>query len=248
MEFPRKPWRVRGWIAVLVAASSLTPPLRAASAAWSEKAAHEQTEPERKAAKARRKADKERAEAAEEAAEQEAKARRKQAKLDAKEIEAFLHQSREYMEVHEKVEKELGGLPPKSADPATVNAFNHRLAEGIRARRAGAKQGDIFTPAVRDAFLRMFRDRLVGKDGRAERHLILQEGNPLGDEDDRQPVPLVINGYYPLGAPLSTVPATLLQILPTLPEELKFRFVGGTLILRDAEANIIVDYLPHAVP
>jgi hypothetical protein len=87
------------------------------------------------------------------------------------------------MDIHERVEKDLGGLPPTSSDPGTVNEFNRRLAEGIRARRAGAKRGDLCC--------------------------------------------------YPLGAPLSTVPATLLQRLPPLPEELRFRFVGTTLILRD---------------
>ena len=57
-----------------------------------------------------------------------------------------------------------------------------------------------------------------------------------------------VNAEYPKNAPLSTVPPTLLEKLPKLPSELEYRFVGRTLILRDREANMIVDYLKEAVP
>ena len=240
-RFPLRAWAGPLLAALWIAASTI-PAARA-----DEKEGKPPTT-ERKAAKERSKAAKEQAEEREEEAERQAKLQRKQAKLVQKELDEFEERAVKYMDIHEDVEKSLGGVPPRDADPATVNEFTRRLALGIRARRAGAKQGDIFTPRLREAFLRIFRERLVGRDGAAERRVILQEGNPLSDEDDRQRVPLVINGNYPLGAPLSTVPATLLQVLPVLPEELRFRFVGSTLILRDAEANIIVDYLPHAVP
>jgi hypothetical protein len=47
---------------------------------------------------------------------------------------------------------------------------------------------------------------------------------------------------------LSLVPPALLLKLPQLPKELDYRFVGRHLILRDATANIIVDYILDAVP
>jgi hypothetical protein len=59
---------------------------------------------------------------------------------------------------------------------------------------------------------------------------------------------VVINGQYIPAAPLSTVPPTVLLQLPPLPEELEYRFVGRTLILRDSIANLIVDFIPNAVP
>ena len=39
----------------------------------------------------------------------------------------------------------------------------------------------------------------------------------------------------------------LLASLPPLPEEIEYRFVGKHLILRDAKANLIIDYIPNAI-
>jgi hypothetical protein len=44
------------------------------------------------------------------------------------------------------------------------------------------------------------------------------------------------------------MPATLLLMLPTLPEEVEFRFVGKHLLLRDTSANIILDYILDVAP
>jgi hypothetical protein len=35
--------------------------------------------------------------------------------------------------------------------------------------------------------------------------------------------------------------------LPQLPEDVEYRIVGKTLILRDVDANIIVDFIPNAI-
>jgi hypothetical protein len=200
-----------------------------------------------KQAKAARKAAKEAAEAREEQAEQAAKEQRRQAHMDHEEIEDFVDRVEQYYKIHEHVEKEIGGVPRKDSDARTIAEFSRRLAEGIRARRAGARQGDIFTPTLRQAFLRLFRATLVGREGAVEKRVVLREGNPAADEDDRQRVPLKVNGTYSLSAPLSTVPPTLLEKLPQLPKEVRYQFVGRTLVLYDAEASIIVDYLPNAV-
>jgi hypothetical protein len=53
---------------------------------------------------------------------------------------------------------------------------------------------------------------------------------------------------YPSSLPLGTVPARLLRELPDLPPELEYRIVARHLILRDAKANIIVDFIRNAVP
>ena len=57
---------------------------------------------------------------------------------------------------------------------------------------------------------------------------------------------LAVNSTYPISAPFSTVPPSVLMALPPLPKELEFRFVGRNLILRDTKANMIVDVLPEA--
>jgi hypothetical protein len=44
------------------------------------------------------------------------------------------------------------------------------------------------------------------------------------------------------------VPPSLLLKLPLLPEQVRYRFVGRAFILRDTEANVILDYIPDVVP
>src|SRR5207342_3447357 len=61
-------------------------------------------------------------------------------------------------------------------------------------------------------------------------------------------VPPAINTDYPTILPLATVPPGLLLKLPTLPADLEYRFLGRHLILRDIKANLIVDFIPDAVP
>ena len=69
------------------------------------------------------------------------------------------------------------------------------------------------------------------------------------DQQDELPnfVPKV-NQLYPTTYPLATFPATLLPILPPLPEALEYRIVQNYLVLRDIEANVILDVMPNAVP
>ena len=56
------------------------------------------------------------------------------------------------------------------------------------------------------------------------------------------------NQVYPTTYPLATFPATLLPLLPALPEQLEYRVVQHYLVLRDIEANLILDFMPNAVP
>jgi hypothetical protein len=44
------------------------------------------------------------------------------------------------------------------------------------------------------------------------------------------------------------MPPTLLMMLPTLPEEVEYRFVGKHLLPRDTSANIILDYILDVMP
>jgi hypothetical protein len=56
-----------------------------------------------------------------------------------------------------------------------------------------------------------------------------------------------VNETYAKKHPLATMSPKLLLLLPDLPKDLEFRFVGRHLILRDARANMIVDKIPHAI-
>jgi hypothetical protein len=57
-----------------------------------------------------------------------------------------------------------------------------------------------------------------------------------------------VNQLYPTTYPLATFPPSLLPLLPRLPEQLEYRVVQQYLILRDVEANLIVDFMPNAMP
>ncbi len=138
------------------------------------------------------------------------------------------------------------GVPPlpDHATPEQITAHKQALAGRIRAARANAKAGDIFGPD-RERFIRVVRSEVHGVEGAPTKNTIAEDDPARGETGP--PVSLVVNGRWPDGAPLSTVPPTLLLRLPELPEGLEYRFVGKALVLHDARAHIIVDYIPNAM-
>ena len=113
------------------------------------------------------------------------------------------------------------------------------LASKIRNLRKDAKQGDIFTPEIAGMFKRLLNPELRGEDG-AETRAIIKDDGPTA-------VWLRVNAEYPQEQPLSTVPANLLASLPQLPEDVEYRIVNKHLMLRDVDANIIVDFIYNAI-
>ena len=61
-------------------------------------------------------------------------------------------------------------------------------------------------------------------------------------------ITLQINQSYPDNLPLQSTPPSLLLSLPELPKGLEYRLVGRELVLRDVDANIVVDYVANALP
>jgi hypothetical protein len=170
-------------------------------------------------------------------------------RLDAKSGEApnpvddprfkdFFDHVRAYMKIHKTADARVPSLE-ETSDPKQVSAREKALADEIRVERAGAQQGAVFSPAAA---------REIG--------LVVAEdfkGRPLKDQkailvEVPMKVPPAINTDYPTALPLATVPPSLLLKLPTLPEELEYRFLGRHLILRDIKANLIVDFIPDVVP
>jgi hypothetical protein len=112
------------------------------------------------------------------------------------------------------------------------------LAERVGLARKGAKQGDIFTPEITALFKRLLRPETKEKGTKEQ----IKSDNPEGG------VPFKVNATYPDKEPLSTVPPNVLETLPPLPEDIEYRFVGKHMILRDARANLIIDFMPNAIP
>jgi hypothetical protein len=139
-----------------------------------------------------------------------------------------------YFELRSKLEK---GLPPLAVtdDPAEIRRAVRVLARQIRVARVEAKQGDIFTPTISVEF----RKALI-LEMNANTWAAIMDDNP--GEFFTQ-----INGTYPEGKPLSTVPPNILAVLPRLPDDVQYRFLGRHLILLDTRANLILDRIPYAI-
>lgn len=159
---------------------------------------------------------------------------------DAEVLVDFKKRIDDYMALHNKLEKEAPPLK-ETKDPAKIKASQEGLAMKIREARKGARQGDIFTPEIRQLFRRLMYPEVKGPEGRATKAAITEESHEL------KSVPLKVNAEYPDSAPLMTVPPNILAALPKLPEDLEYRFVSRNMILLDTHANVIVDFVPNAI-
>jgi len=130
----------------------------------------------------------------------------------------------------------------ETSKPEQIVAAQQALAAKIQAARATAKRGDIFTPEIQARFKRLLNPEMKGVGGQNTRGIIKDEGPGRGG------FPLAVNLAYPKNQPLGTVPANILATLPPLPEHIEYRFVDRHLILRDSRANLIIDFLPNAIP
>jgi hypothetical protein len=225
----------------------------AAPAAWADdkpKETDAQKEARKRAHEAAEEAE-ERAEETAEFAEKLAKRIQKgeeQRRKDTEEaIKDFNDRVKDYLKLHKKAAETLPPLTGEE-DPAAVAAYRVALAQAIRARRGSARRGEVFDAKVVPTIVERVRTELEGAEARPARKVI-KEGNPKFDEEGYVPVPIRVNADYPLRAPVSTVPPSVLLVLPPLPHDvLEYRFVGRDLILRDLEANLIVDYILAAAP
>jgi hypothetical protein len=151
-----------------------------------------------------------------------------------KEFDQRVHQ---YLDTRKKADSDS---PPQTADPARLTQYRDKLRSSVIAARSDAKQGDIFTPEVAAYFKRQIATTLRGPHGSRIRSS-LKRAEPVHG------VPLKINGAYPAKIPLQSTPASLLINLPPLPKELEYRIADRALVLRDKDANLIVDYIPDAI-
>jgi hypothetical protein len=159
---------------------------------------------------------------------------------DESALKEFADRVQAYAKLHQEQEALLPPLEP-TAQQAKIVAHQRALASKIRASRPKSKEGDIFTPPVRQQFLRLTQAAFQGTSGRRARATI-EYGEPVKLSRIR------VNDTYPEGVPLTTVPPTLLVILPQLPEEVEYRIIDRDLILLDVKANLIVDFIRKAIP
>jgi len=156
-----------------------------------------------------------------------------QVNKDAQTIAAFEKRVSEYLKVHNEARSGLGSAKTTES-PEVIQARERELAERIRALRPNAKRGVIFNLPARAEFRRLVGISSQGANG-AHIRTSLARSEPVD-------VPIRVNSAYPKDVALQSTPSTLLQNLPPLPKEIEYRVVGRKLVLRDIEANLIIDY------
>ena len=160
---------------------------------------------------------------------------------DRKALAEFDQRLKEYVTVRNEVNKGAA-KQRETSNPEQIANARTMLATKIRDKRTTAKAGDIFSPHIQQHFRKFLAPELTGVKGQ----------NTKGSIKDEAPAPgavkMAVNAEYPKDQPLGTVPPNVLKALPELPEGIEFRFIDSYLALRDAEANLIIDYMPRAIP
>jgi hypothetical protein len=158
---------------------------------------------------------------------------------DSRLIQDFESRIADYVKQRHEAEESVHGLKP-TASREKISHYERELAEHIRKARKGETQGNIFTPEISVEFRRLIALAMQGADS-AHVHQSLRHAEPVK-------VLLRVGGSWPDNVPLQSTPPTLLMDLPSLDPVLDYRVAGNSLVLRDAKASVIIDYLPNAIP
>jgi hypothetical protein len=153
-------------------------------------------------------------------------------------LEDFTKRIGHYMELHQSLQRR--GDPQRQRETMGENQVSQQaLAMRIRVARSEARQGDIFSPAITEVLRKAMNAELRGDAASGTRDTIR--------DDAPAAFVLGVNDSYPHGASLATMPGNVLKILPVLPEGIEYRIVGSHLILRDVDADIVVDYIENVM-
>ncbi|HYO62080.1 MAG TPA: hypothetical protein VER08_00330 [Pyrinomonadaceae bacterium] len=154
-------------------------------------------------------------------------------------VAAFEERVKQYVKLREDLEDKLPKLSTEST-PAQIEAHKTTFQGIVRNARSGAKQGDIFTPDIVTHIRATIGNEYKGR----ERQQLIETVM----EAETQGVPLRVNYPYPESKEFVEMPPTLLLKLPTLPKQVKYRFVGRNMLLVDRENGLIIDYMLNALP
>jgi len=164
------------------------------------------------------------------------------ANSEASAIAEFMERLDLYVALHKKIENALPKLSTE-ATPEEIDKNQRAFAQLLAEARKTAKVGDVFTPPMQVVARRLMERLFANSASRRQLRDSVMDDNPSPAS-----ITLAVNARYPDDVPLSTMPPEVLKGLPTLPEELEYRFVGETLILLDPHAHVIVDYVTRALP
>jgi len=158
---------------------------------------------------------------------------------DERAVAAFEVAINDYVVLHRRLAR---AWPPASlfADPEQAEAAAEALRTALRDARPLAAQGGFFTPEVAD----VLRLRITEALRENEYDLAIITWPPDGEEGEGWTP--VLNQPVPWGTSGTKWP--LYGVLPPLPPELAYRFIGRDLVLIDVHANLVIDILDLALP
>jgi hypothetical protein len=159
---------------------------------------------------------------------------------DKETIKTFNERVKQYVSLRSSLKAKAPKLS-KDSTPEQIQAAETSLMAALRASRAAAKPGDIFTQDSAQYIRTTLKREFNSEDKKEIRKVVL-------DKETNIPVTLKVNFPYPDPKEFVEMPATLLLKLPPLPKELKYRYVGRNLLLVDTDNNMIVDYMLDALP
>ena len=139
-----------------------------------------------------------------------------------------------YSELRRALEQGLPALKV-TGNPTEIHQAEILLAQRIREARRGADRGDIFTENIRKGFRQLLRPVTNAATCKAMR------------DDNPGEFFYPVNSSYPKDKPFSSVPASMLNVLPRLPDDVWYRFLDRDLILHDSRANVILDRIDDAI-
>ncbi len=151
----------------------------------------------------------------------------------------FMNRVQQYVKLREQLDRKIQ-KPSGKSEPEQIKDYQAVLEEGLRTARAGAKQEDIFTPSMATHIRNIIKQEFKGKRLKKLRADVAKA--------QTKGVPLRVNYSYPEQKELYEMPPTLLLKLPTLPKQLRYRFVGENMLLVDTDALLIVDYVMDVIP
>jgi hypothetical protein len=153
-------------------------------------------------------------------------------------LKAFTDRVDAYVDLKKKLQADLPKPKPGDRGTGKAEATEDTIAARLQAARKEAKPGAIFGDTA--PYFKQIIENDTETRGVRDAYAAMQEVPSQS--------PPAVNAVYPEKAALATVPPLILVNLPRLPDGLEYRFMGRDMILRDRDANLIVDFLPGAVP
>lgn len=156
-------------------------------------------------------------------------------------VQTYIDQTQPYRrQAAEAAERVPGAAAPSPTAEAAVRTRQAELVDALRTKlRPNARQGEIFTPRIAPALKHRLESEFAGP----KRDLLLDE---LAEQNEAPVAATAPAINETLQTP--RVPPRLVEILPPLPKQLEYDFAGRTLVLRDVDADVVVDFLPDALP